>query len=105
MRSDGDLLEDHVSKLLDSKQPEVMATVISARMYASKQAGREIIECLEELTPSARKRIGEGAGDLLMVHGYVGRHFNNREDGLRHLVSYVKNQIAFEKLVLEDDEK
>ena len=103
MRSDGDLIEDHVSKLLDSKQPEVMATVISARMFASREAFRELEACLEELTDISRDSIAKGAGDLLMVHGYVGRHFNNREDGLRHLVSYVKNQIAFEKLVENDE--
>jgi len=103
VRTHGDLIEDHVSKLLDSKQPEVMATVIAARMAGSRQARREIEACLDEVTVVARSNIEAEAGDLLMVHGYVGRHFNNREDGLRHLVSYVKNQIAFEKLVDADE--
>jgi len=90
VRTHGDLLEDHIGSLLDSKQPETMSIIIAARMRGSQEARREIERCLDELTPGARTSIIETSRDLLNVHSYIASSFTNPQDGLEQLMRYVR---------------
>jgi len=90
VRTHGDLIEDHISGLLDSKQPETMALIIAARMEGAKQGMEEIQKCLGELTPGARTRIIETSRDLLSVHSYVAGAFNSQQQGWESILRHVK---------------
>jgi len=92
VRSHGDLIEDHIAGLLESKQPETMATIIAARMEASKHAGEELERCLSELTPEARSNILRNSQDLMAVNDYAIQYFRSTSEGLEHLIRYVKMQ-------------
>jgi len=100
IRSHGDLIEEHIPNLLDSKQPDAMSKIISARMYVAKRADEEVERWLNELTPEARGEIEKNSEDLLLVHSYVTGPFNSSQQGWETMLSHVK----MKKRLAEDPE-
>jgi len=92
VRTHGDLLEDHIRDLLESKQPDVMAKIITLRIMASEQADKEIQFCLNELLPERRQEFYERSEDLMEVNSWIIESFGKTSTGIDELVQYMKRK-------------